>query len=378
MAIDYTPAYEQGGGIGRYVRELVAALARIDQQTPYRLFVAGAQRAVLPSLPACNFTWRSTSLTPRWLTRIWHRLQLPLPIEAFTGPVGLYHATDFVLPPTTKQTRTLLTVHDLSFVRVPETASPRLKAYLDTVVPLSAQRADHILADSEATRQDLVDLYGLPLEKITVLLSGVDARFKPASADAILRVRNKYRISDVEFLLSVGTVQPRKNYARLIQALAALRERGHNLHLVVVGGTGWLQDPIYEAVHRLSLQPYVHFVGFADDADLPALYSAARCFAFPSLYEGFGLPVLEAMACGTPVVTSSVSSLPEVAGDAALLADPLDVAGIADAVERVLIDNNLRDNLVRAGLARAAEFTWERAARELHQTYCRLLDQSSG
>ena len=378
MAIDYTPAYEQGGGIGRYVRELVAALAGVDQQTPYRLFVAGAHSAALPPPPAHNFTWRSTSLTPRWLTRIWHRLQLPLSVEIFTGPVALYHATDFVLPPIRKQTKTLLTVHDLSFVRVPETASPRLKAYLDTVVPLSAQRADHILADSEATRQDLIDLYGLPPEKITVLLSGVDERFKPADTDTILQVRHKYRISDVDFLLSVGTVQPRKNYARLIQALAVLRERGHDLHLVVVGGKGWLQDPIYEAVHKLSLQPYAHFVGFADDADLPALYSAACCFAFPSLYEGFGLPVLEAMACGTPVVTSSVSSLPEVAGDAALLADPLNVSSIADTVERVLTDNNLRDNLVRAGMARAAEFTWERAARKLHEIYYRLLDQPSG
>ncbi|MGQ9887085.1 MAG: glycosyltransferase family 4 protein [Aggregatilineales bacterium] len=378
VAIDYTPAYEQGGGIGRYVRELVAALADVDQQTPYRLFVAGARGAALPPPPAHNFTWRSTLLTPRWLIRIWHRLQLPLSIEVFTGSVALYHATDFVLPPIRKRTKTLLTVHDLSFVRVPETAPPRLKAYLDTVVPLSAQRADHILADSEATRQDLIDLYRLPPEKITVLLSGVDERFKPMDTDTIVQVRDKYGISDVDFLLSVGTVQPRKNYVRLIQALGVLRKRGHDLHLVVVGGKGWLQDPIYEAMDKFSLQPYTHFVGFADDADLPALYSAARCFVLPSLYEGFGLPVLEAMACGAPVVTSSVSSLPEVAGDAALLADPLDVSSIADTVERVLTDNDLRDNLVRAGLARAAEFTWERAARKLHEIYCRLLDQPSG
>ncbi len=367
IAIDYTPAYEQGGGIGRYVRELVAALARQPAEFDYRLFVAGADQ--LPALPGSNFRWCPTRITPRWLARIWGRARLPLPVEVFTGRTDLYHATDFVLPPTLAR-HTLLTVHDLSFVRVPETASPSLKAYLDTVVPRSVQRADHILADSQATKDDLVALYRTPADKITVLLSGVDARFQPTDDPG---VRQKYALTDRPYLFSVGTVQPRKNYIRLIQALAVLRERGYDLDLVIAGGKGWLDDPIYAAIQSLKLGDHVHLIGFADDADLPALYSAALITAVPSLYEGFGIPVLESMACGTPVVTSTVSSLPEVAGDAALMIDPTDLDALIDALNRLIDSETLRHDLTARGLARAREFTWERSARQLSDIYRRLL-----
>ncbi len=365
ITIDYTPAYEQGGGIGRYVRELVAALARQDSTTEYRLFVAGAGRKSLPPAPGPNFTFATTRITPRWFARAWHRARLPLRIEAFTGPADLLHATDFVLPPS--RSHALLTVHDLSFVRVPEAASPSLRAYLNTVVPRSVGRAAHVLADSQATKADLIALYGTPPEKITVLLSGVDARFHPVSAPD--GVREKYGIGARPYILSVGTVQPRKNYGRLIQALAQLRRGGLDVGLVIVGGKGWLEDPIYAAMDAHAMRDYVRFTGFADEADLPALYSAAACVAQPSLYEGFGLPVLEAFACGTPVVTSNLSSLPEVAGDAALMLDPLDVEALTDALRRLLTDTALRQTLITRGTARAAHFTWDSAARHLRAIY---------
>lgn len=374
IAIDYTPAYEQGGGIGRYVRELVAALARQPQTDAYRLFMAGARRDQLPQPPGPAFTWRPTRLTPRWLARIWQRARLPLPVETFTGRINLFHATDFVLPPTLPGTRTLLTVHDLSFVRVPETASPSLKAYLDVVVPRSVKAADHVLADSQATKDDLIALYGVAASKITVLLSGVDARFRRVEDQpARGAVRQRYQIPARPYIFSVGTVQPRKNYARLIQALARLRAAGHDIDLVIAGGRGWLEDPIYAAIQVQKLSEHVHFIGFADDADLPALYSNAACVALPSLYEGFGLPVLEAMACGTPVVTSNLSSLPEVAGDAALLIDPLDVDALVHALERLLTDSALRERMITAGIQRAARFTWERSAAQLSDIYTILL-----
>jgi glycosyltransferase involved in cell wall biosynthesis len=366
IALDYTPAYEQGGGIGRLTREIVAALAALDSPHQYRLFVAGAN-APLPPPPAANFTWKSTRITPDWFARIWHRARLPLPVEAFTGGVDLYHATDFTLPPTLPQTRTLLTVHDLSFVRVPETSSPRLKAYLDVVVPRSARRANHIIADSQATKDDLIDLYGIANDKVTVILSGVDARFRRVDYSA--NVRAKYSISDAPYIFAIGTVQPRKNYARLIEALARLRAEGQNVMLVIAGGKGWLDDPIYQTLDALQLRNYVRFIGFADDADLPALYSEALCLAFPSLYEGFGLPILEAMACGTPVITSKVSSMPEAAGDAALLIDPHDVDALTDALRRVISDSTLREDLVQRGYTQAARFTWDAAARKLLAVY---------
>jgi glycosyltransferase involved in cell wall biosynthesis len=303
------------------------------------------------------------------MARIWHRARIRLPVDGFTGAVDLDHASDFVLPPTRARS-TLLTVHDLSFVRVPEAASPALKAYLDVVVPRSVRRADHVLADSQATKDDLIALYDTPPDKVTVLLSGVDARFRPTNTPA---VREKYRIPPRPYIFSVGTVQPRKNYARLIQALAALRGRGHDLGLVIAGGRGWLEDPIYAAIHDAGMDDYVHFIGFADDADLPALYTAARVTAMPSLYEGFGLPVLESMACGTPVLTSNVSSLPEVAGDAALTVDPGDLDAIVGTLQRLADDETLRAGLINKGIARAAQFTWDRSARQLVEIYARLL-----
>lgn len=376
VGIDYTPAYEQGGGIGRYVRELVTALAFQDQETIYRLFVSGARVDELPVPPANNFIWKSTQISPTWLARIWHRARLGIPVEVFTGRVDLYHATDFVLPPTLSGTRTLLTVHDLSFVRVPDSASPKLKSYLDVVVPRSVINADHVLADSYATKKDLVELYGVPDEKVTVLLSGVDSRFyQVKDSSAIMTTRSLYNLDESSpYILSVGTVQPRKNYGLLIKALAQLRSKGYDLSLVIAGGKGWLEDPIYQTLHDEQMENYVHFIGFADEEHLPALYSGACCLAFPSLYEGFGLPVLEAMACGTPVITSNVSSLPEVAGDAALLVNPYNLDELVHALQRLIDDNDLRQQLIERGLERVKQFTWVKAARQLRQIYADLLD----
>lgn len=376
IGIDYTPAYEQGGGIGRYVRELVNALLEEPKSADYRFFVAGKTPSKkLPSkINTETPNWRTTAITPLWLARLWHRAHIPFPVEAFIGRVDLYHATDFVLPPTLPQTRTLLTVHDLSFVRVPEAAAPNLKAYLDRVVPMSAKRANHILADSQATKDDLIGLYGIGGDKVTVLLSGVGKQFKRVDDGVVLlTTRKKYTIENMRYIFTVGTVQPRKNYGRLIEALAALRKTGHDLHVVIAGGKGWLEDSIYETMNRLEMNDYVHFIGFADEADLPALYTMADCLAFPSLYEGFGLPILEAMACGTPVVTSNLSSLPEVAGDAAITINPYDVGALTDALIKITQDQTLRDALIQKGYSRVQQFTWEASAKHLVSVYKGLL-----
>jgi glycosyltransferase involved in cell wall biosynthesis len=344
----------------------------VDPRTNYRLFVAGAVAHNLSIAPASNFVWCPTRISPQWLSRIWHRVHLPVPVELFTGLVDIFHATDFVLPPTRRRTRALLTVHDLSFVRVPAAASPRLRAYLDRVVPDSVGRADHILADSQATKDDLVSLYKVSEGKVTVLLSGVDARFRHAADSLLMTIRSRYGLQR-PFILSVGTIQPRKNYTRLIHAFVWLRQKGYDLDLVIVGGRGWLEDSIYQTVQDTRMQEYVHFIGYADENDLPPLYSAAECLAFPSLYEGFGLPILEAMACGTPVVTSNVSSLPEVAGDAALIVDPYDTESIAHAIQRLLDDTTLRSHLVQKGYKRAGHFSWDESARKLRQIYGNML-----
>lgn len=372
IAIDYTPAYEQGGGIGRYVRELTAALAAEDQETDYRLFVGGARRGQLPAPPGANFAWRPTRLSPRWLARIWGRARLPLPVESFTGAVDLYHATDFVLPPTRARARSLLTVHDLSFLRVPEAASASLRRYLEAVVPRSVERAHHILADSQATKDDLVEIYRTSADKISVLYSGVDAHFKRVEdAKALDEVLARHKLRDKRYILSVGTVQPRKNYSRVIRALAGLR---HDLHYAIAGGSGWLEGEMRQVIAQTGLADRVQMLGFVPDDDLPALYSGARALLAVSLYEGFGLPVLEAMACGTPVITSNLSSLPEVAGEAGMLVDPLDIAAISAAIKRLLTDASLREQLSAAGIQQARRFTWSSAASQLKSIYAGLLD----
>ncbi|MFL7794554.1 MAG: glycosyltransferase family 4 protein [Anaerolineae bacterium] len=368
IGIDYTSAIHQSAGIGRYTREMVNALAQIDAQSSYRLFVADAGKNIDP--PGTNFTCHTTRLTERWLARLWYRLQLPLRIETWTGPLNLFHQPDFFLPPVKPGTRTIVTIHDLSFERQPsDTIMPGMEAHLKKWVPYAVQQADHIIAVSKATRQDLIELYQTHPEKITVLYHGVTPEFQPISDSAQLaEVRHKYNLGDRPFLLSVSTIQPRKNYRRLIQAFAQIDD---TYSLVIAGSKGWGYDDVFAEVTRLGLEDRVHFPGFITDADLPALYNAASLFVYPSLYEGFGMPVLEAQACGTPVVTSNVPPLPETAGDAALLADPYDVEALATCLDQILRSETLRSKLRERGLAHARQFTWARMAQETARVYRR-------
>jgi glycosyltransferase involved in cell wall biosynthesis len=369
IGLEVTAAVTQGGGIGRYTRELLRAVMRVDGENSYQLFFAAAEP--LYGLPPLNVRTRVHRLPFHdiWLARAWHRLRLPLPVETLLGPLDLYHSPDFTLPPT--RAPSLLTVHDLSFVRDPQSASPGLRDYLNAVVPRSVARADHILADSTATKNDLVDLYRTPADKITVLYCGVETEFRPVVEPALLDyTRAKYGIGGNPYVLAVSTLQPRKNYVRLLQAFARLDDP--DLRLVFAGGKGWLFDEIFATVRTLKLDERVVFAGFVDDADLPSLYSAARVLAYPSLYEGFGLPMLEAMACGTPVVASTASSLPEVAGQAALLVDPYDVDALTHALDLAHNDANTRNRLIRLGRLRATQFRWDESARQLVQLYARL------
>lgn len=377
IAIDYTAAYEQGAGIGRLVRDLVAHLGQEDDQTVYRLFVAGAQQKQLPTLPGDNFSWRSSRISPRWFARLWHKARFYLPIQIFTGQVALFHATDFTLPPTLPKTKTILTVHDLSYVRAPETAHPAQKAYLDKAVPWSVKRANHVIADSHATKDDLIALYHTPAEKISVLHSGINSLYRPITDKAKqLAVRQKYNIpAEVPYLFSIGTVQPRKNYGRAAQALHALGERYQDIHMVIAGGKGWLEADIYQQVEKLDMADRVHFIGYVDDNDVPTLYSAALCTVYVSLYEGFGFPILESMACDTPVLTSTVSSIPEVAGDAALMVNPYNIDEIAAALKHILDNPAQQQKMIEAGREQVKQFTWKKAAKALLAIYHRVLNE---
>jgi glycosyltransferase involved in cell wall biosynthesis len=371
IVIDYTPAVHQEAGIGRHTRGLVSALAPYAAGHDVTLLVFGRPRddRSLQAAPTA-MSVRVVPVPNRWLALGWHRLGLPLPVEWLSGAADLYHASDFVLPPV-RSARSLLTVHDLSFMTAPDCADASLRDYLSRVVPHSVARAGHVLADSDSTRNDLIRLLGVSPDKVTVVYPGVEARFQPQEdASALARVRQRYALGDGPFVLGVGTLEPRKNWPALIRAWTRMRQTSGLPHrLVIAGGKGWLVEGIFMAAQASAYRDDILFTGFVEDADLPALYAAADVFAFPSRYEGFGIPVVEALACGTPVVCADNSSLPEAAGDAALLVASDDEAALAAALQQLIEDQVLRQNLQAAGLAQAARFTWQSAATALWQAY---------
>ena len=366
VAVDFTAA-TQTAGIGRYTWSLVCALIAQCAADDFTLLTPRVSTGHWRSLYTLNSKYRHLPLSERALTRIWHRLRLPVFADLLAGGADVFYAPDFALPPLWRAPG-VITVHDLSYRLFPDSYPDSLRSYLEAVVPRSVARAQLVLADSEATQRDLIAAYGVDPTKVRVLYCGVDPVFQPQDSQAAREaVARRYDI-DCPYFLSVGTIQPRKNIARIIAALRGVVESGLPHHLVHVGRPGWLHEPILDAPHVHRVAERVHFLTDVDsDVDLTTLYCGATAFVFPSLYEGFGMPVLEAMACGTPVITANVSSLPEVAGEAAILVDPADVDAIGEALIGLASDERMREALIAAGKERAALFTWERAAGELRE-----------
>ena len=296
--------------------------------------------------------------------RLWTHLRLSW--EMARQPPNSLFVPAHVLPLVHPKS-SVVTVHDLGYLYYPAAHRPLDRFYLDLSTCYNARAASRVIAVSRATKGDLVQHYGIEPDKITVVYSGCDETMEPVEDEATIEgVKARYGIQG-DYILYVGTLQPRKNLGRLLEAYATVRKqakRGETPCLVIAGRKGWLYDQIFQRVEGLGLKTGVIFPGYVPQDDLPALLSGARLFAFPSLYEGFGLPVLEAMACGTPVLCSNVSSLPEVAGNAALLVDPLDVENMAEAMNRLLQDEELRAQLVERGLRQVRQFSWDRCARE--------------
>jgi glycosyltransferase involved in cell wall biosynthesis len=263
--------------------------------------------------------------------------------------------------------RGVVTVHDLGYRFFPEAHPRPQRAYLDRTTRYSARRADRVIVDSVATKHDLMEEYSTSDAKIDVVYPGVEA-LERTTPTRITAVQRKFRLPE-RYLLFLGTLQPRKNIARLAEAFAQVISGGADdtLHLVVAGKRGWLVDDVFAQLPEAA-KPRIHFTGYVEDSDVEALYSGALAFTFPSLYEGFGFPVLEAMRCGTPVVCSNTSSLPELTGDAAILVDPLKAESIADGMARLIRDASLRETLVKRGHEQVKKFTWGRAAAQTLHT----------
>jgi glycosyltransferase involved in cell wall biosynthesis len=300
--------------------------------------------------------------------------QFALPIDLRRESAELFHAPHYVLPPLTP-CRSVVTIHDCIHLRFPQYLPSRLGyAYARAQMWTATHRAARVITVSEASKRDILRYFRVPESRIDVIYNAIDDRFwQQPAADDIAQVRERYRL-DNPFVLYAGNIKPHKNLERLIEAFHLLRQNAgmKDVQLLIIGDEISKYATLRRAVHRHKLHKHVRFFGFVSDQTLAALYRLAAVFVFPSLYEGFGLPPLEAMASGTPVITSNVSSLPEVVGDAALMIDPYEPEAIADAMQRVLSDAALREDLTRRGLARAREFSWERSIARVREIYAEV------
>ena len=351
-------------GIGTYIRNLLRQLARIDHDTEYVLLCQEADLDVAGQLGA-NFR---TVLEPSPNYSL--REQIRVPWVLLRERPDVYHAPHYILPAGVR-CRSVVTIHDCIHLMFPQYLPNKAAyAYAKASMWAAARRSHCILTVSEASKRDILHFFNVPPEKIEVVYNAIDEHFwvRPQEED-VARVRERYQL-DHQFVLYVGNIKPHKNLVRLIEAFADLR-RGEfeEVKLLIIGDEISKLPALRRAVHRHKLHKHVRFLGYLSDQTLAILYRLASAFAFPSLYEGFGLPPLEAMASGTPVVTSNVSSLPEVAGGAAVLVDPYDVDSIADGLRRVLSDPALAAEMRRKGLERAREFSWARSVEKTRSIY---------
>ena len=369
IAIDATAIPRQMAGAGVYTYQLARALAETPGE--HRI-VALARPGLFDDLAArCRRLHVVHADAKGRVGRLaWEQAVLPFLLRRLR--IDVLHSPHHHTPLAARGVRRVVTFHDVTFLLLKARYPLARRLYMEAVSRASAAAADAIIVPSRTVRDDVVRLLGVAPAQVVVIAEAPGTAYAPVEAQGELaRVRGRYRLPE-RYVLSVGSLEPGKNRGRLIRAYARLRSQGlagGDCPLAIVGQPAWRYEGDFELARRLELTEDVRFLGYVADGDLPALYSGATAFAFPSLYEGFGLPVLEAMACGTPVLTSNVSAMTEVAGDAALLVDPLDTGAIADALGRLLSDATLREELRARGLARAAEFSWERAARETLSIY---------
>jgi glycosyltransferase involved in cell wall biosynthesis len=362
IAIDVRKLHDFG--IGTYIRNLVRQLAKLDAATEYVLLCQEPDCALAAALGP-NFR-AVVDRSPAYSLRE----QLSIPATLRRERVDVFHAPHYVLPVLTGR-RSVVTIHDCIHLMFPQYLPNRAAyGYARASIWSAARRSSRILTVSESSKRDILRFFDVPAAKIDVIYNAIDDRFNlQPPEEEMVRVRERYQLHG-DFVLYAGNVKPHKNLERLIEAFHLVRRGGlTDVKLVIIGDEVSKYAELRRAVHRHNLHKYVRFLGYMPDETLAVLYRLAAVFVFPSLYEGFGLPPLEAMASGAPVVTSNVSSLPEVAGDAALLVDPYDPQSIADGIRRILTEPDLRQTLRARGFQRAGEFSWEQSVRRVRDIY---------
>ncbi|MEA3309547.1 MAG: glycosyltransferase family 1 protein [Chloroflexota bacterium] len=347
------------GGISRYARRLAAQLAQLLPPETLHLAYHRHERNPLALAGTCAHRLWTPPHHPleRWA----------LGAELYPQRLNLFHSTDFI-PPAWGARHYVITVHDLNFLHYPQYLTAEARRYYNGQIAWAVARADAIIADSHATQRDLEQLLDVPAERVKVVPLAAERAFRPLPASEVGLALARHGL-EPGYILFVGTWEPRKNLPGLLQALALLHAGGDSCRLVIAGRPGWLYAEIFTQVEQLGLAPWVHFLESVSLVDLIVLYNGAALLALPSFYEGFGLPALEAMQCGTPTVVADRASLPEVVGGAGLLIDPEAPETLAEACHRLLHDEELRDRLREAGFRQATRFTWEATARQTLAVY---------
>jgi glycosyltransferase involved in cell wall biosynthesis len=364
--LDISPAVHTKAGLSRYAANLARALLR---QAPGRFafFYNRSGDSRVPSWLNRQIAHSVRVGYKPWRMAVWLGQLVRIGFDRLVPGCELFHATEHLLLPL-QNCPTVLTVHDLIFHLFPEHHKRLNRWYLNAAVPLYCRRADAIICVSEHSKADLVRLWGIDATKVHVVYEAADSHFQPVAPERVAEVRERYGLPE-RYLLTVGTIEPRKNLSRLLDALDILRRQGEDVRLVIVGQTGWLYHDFLAKMEQFQHRDVVVRPGFVPDADLPAFYGGAAVTVIASLYEGFGLPIIESMACGTPVVSSRVASLPELGGDAARYFDPEDAEEMAAVIGEVWRDSGLCHRLSEQGLVQAARFSWARAATQTLEVY---------
>ncbi len=370
ILLDARTVGREFSGVGNYVLELVRAFARMDEDAEFHLVVHGPGALRDAPLDA-RFRLLETSVSHESHPKgdLWAEWVLPR-IAAARG-VDVVHGPAFLVPTRPLRAASVVTIHDLVAYQYPDTIPWKYGVYMRWLIRRVARAASRIITDSSSVGNSVCDILGAPAERVDVVPLGVAGRFRDPGSEAVAATARRLGLPR-PYVLFVGNLEPRKNLPGLLRAFRIVRARHPDpVHLVVAGKLAWKSGPLRGELSAPDLEGFVHVTGYVDPADLPALYAGAEVFAFPSFWEGFGLPVLEAMACGTPVVAADVASIPEVCGGASLLVDPRSPESIADAILSVLRDPARRADLVQRGRRRAAELPWERTAHATLASYRR-------
>ena len=374
VGINAVPILSPLTGVGQYTYRLITELQQILPHKPWLFYGTSWDReirtAAAPGARELNNAIKRMMPHPHLITRFLKQTRFSSGVRRHK--VNLYHEPAFLAY--RFKGPSIVTIHDLSWVRHPETHPVERLREMNRFMPRVVEHASHIVVDSDFVRREVMSYYGVPGDRVTTVLLGVGAEFAPLDAARCQPVLDKFGLAYGNYLLTVGTLEPRKNLSTVIAAFARLPDdMRRRLPLVIVGMNGWGMDKFSHGLRHMIERGEVRMLGYADQAELPALYSGARLFAYPSLYEGFGLPPLEAMACGVPVIASRRASLPEVVGEAGILVEPMDDAGIAGHMRALIEDDALHTRLANAGRVRAAAFTWRKFAHETIAVYKKIM-----